>query len=126
MVAVACRALTSAALWNGHAPQVTTGVASASATHCQSVNWIAGVMVRTNTGTLSTALAIRRRRSAFSAGSRSSAAAACSPGGAGGAAGPGGPGGMGGAAGPGGPDADADDEEYVDADFEDVDEDDEE
>ncbi len=35
MVAVACRALTSAARWNGQAPQVTTGVASASATHCQ-------------------------------------------------------------------------------------------
>jgi molecular chaperone DnaK len=38
----------------------------------------------------------------------------------------GGAGGPGGAAGPGaGPDADADDEEYVDADFEDVDDDEE-
>ena len=28
----------AAARWNGHAPQVTTGVASASTTHCQPVN----------------------------------------------------------------------------------------
>ncbi|SDE93592.1 molecular chaperone DnaK [Halorubrum xinjiangense] len=63
-------------------------------------------------------------------------AAQAGPGGAGGAAGagPGGMGGMGGAGGPGGaagpggagPGGDADDEEYVDADFEDVDEDDDE
>ena len=55
-------------------------------------------------------------------------AAQAGPGGAGGAAGgagPGGMGGMGGAAGPGA-DSDGDDEEYVDADFEDVDENDDE
>src|SRR6056297_3991159 len=57
-------------------------------------------------------------------------AAQAGPGGAGGAAGGpggmgGGPGGMGGAAGPGGAGPDGDDEEYVDADFEDVDDDEE-
>ena len=33
-----CRALRSAAWWNGHAAQTTTGAASATSTHCQPGN----------------------------------------------------------------------------------------
>ena len=35
IVAVACRRLSQAARWNGHAPHVTTGAASVSESHCQ-------------------------------------------------------------------------------------------
>jgi hypothetical protein len=35
MVAVACLRLAQAALWSGHAPHSTTGVASCSTSHCQ-------------------------------------------------------------------------------------------
>ena len=37
-----CRALRSAAWWNGHAAQTTTGAASATRTHCQPPNRNAG------------------------------------------------------------------------------------
>ena len=35
MVAAAWRRLVQAALWNGQAPQVTTGAARVSESHCQ-------------------------------------------------------------------------------------------
>ena len=50
MVAAPCRALTSAARWNGHAPHTTTGEASASESHCQFRNCSAGTMASTTTG----------------------------------------------------------------------------
>ena len=62
MVAAACRALTAAARWNGQAPQVTTGVASASDTHCQAGNWAAGTIASTTTGTASASDTTSRRR----------------------------------------------------------------
>ncbi len=51
MVAAPWRRFAHAALWNGHAPQVTTGVASVRAAHCQLRNWIAGIIARASTGT---------------------------------------------------------------------------
>ena len=61
MVAAACRALTAAARWNGQAPQVTTGTASASETHCQDGNWAAGTIASTMTGTASATDTASRR-----------------------------------------------------------------
>ena len=62
MVAAPCRALTAAARWNGQAPQVTTGVASASDTHCHAGKWAAGTIASTITGTASASDATSRRR----------------------------------------------------------------
>jgi hypothetical protein len=68
MVAVAWRALTNAALWNGHAPQVTTGAASARTSHCQLGNCNAGIIDSATTGTDRIALPISRSLSgSFSA-----------------------------------------------------------
>ncbi|TWH25838.1 hypothetical protein L600_000900000880 [Isoptericola variabilis J7] len=65
MVDAPCRAARTAATWNGHAPQVTTGSARAATTHCQPVNWRAGIIDRASTGTVSTAdTRSRRSRSA--------------------------------------------------------------
>ena len=50
MVAAPCRALTSAARWNGQAPQTATGEASTRAAHCQFRNCRAGIMASTTTG----------------------------------------------------------------------------
>ena len=44
IVAVPCRALRSAARWNGQPAQTTTGVASASATHSHPSNWSGGTI----------------------------------------------------------------------------------
>ena len=62
MVEAPWRAARKAALWKGQAPHVTTGRASAATTHCQPVNWVAGTMDRTMTGTDRTRLTMRRRR----------------------------------------------------------------
>ena len=51
MVAAPWRRLTQAARWNGHPPQSTTGVASGSASHCQSSNCSAGIIDIASTGT---------------------------------------------------------------------------
>src|SRR5262245_53636785 len=62
MVAAPCRALAAMARWNGQAPQVATGVASVSETHCQAGNWAAGTMASTVTGTASATETTSRRR----------------------------------------------------------------
>ena len=70
MVAARCRALTSAARWNGHAPQTATGAASASDSHCQFRNCSAGAIASTTTGTARTSETSKRcRNPAISSGS---------------------------------------------------------
>ena len=54
IVAVPWRRLVHAALWNGHAPQTTTGAARVNDIHCQLVNCSAGTMAIAITGALST------------------------------------------------------------------------
>jgi hypothetical protein len=73
IVAVPCLRFCQAALWNGHAPHSTTGVASCSDSHCQLSNCSAGIIDIASTGIESRALTIRRRRRA-AAGSSSDAA----------------------------------------------------
>ena len=64
MVAAPCRALIRAARWNGHAPQVATGVAAASEAQRQSWNCSAGTIASSTTGTArATETSIRRRSS---------------------------------------------------------------
>ena len=63
IVAVACLRFAQAARWNGHAPQITTGVASCSASHCQLSNWSAGIIDISSTGSASSAEMSSRRRS---------------------------------------------------------------
>src|SRR5690606_13035730 len=53
-----------AALWNGQAPQTTTGAARVSESHCQFVNCSAGTIAIAITGTVSTAEMTSRSRSA--------------------------------------------------------------
>ena len=60
MVEAKCRALMAAALWNGHAAQLTTGSARAPATQPQLGNWKAGNIEMRNTGTARTAATSRR------------------------------------------------------------------
>src|SRR5215217_6355398 len=63
IVAAPCRAFVQAALWNGKAPQTTTGDASVSDSHCQLSNCRAGTMAIRTTGTESTSDTYRRCRS---------------------------------------------------------------
>ena len=63
MVDVPCRRLVQAALWNGHAPQTTTGAARVSDSHCQFVNCSAGTIAIAITGTVSTIEINSRSRS---------------------------------------------------------------
>ena len=63
MVAAPCRRFAQAARWNGQAPQITTGPASASEIHCQYSNCSAGTMASTITGSASTADPSSRSRS---------------------------------------------------------------
>ena len=63
IVAAAWRRFVHAALWNGHAPHVTTGAASVSDSHCQPSNCNAGIIAIAITGTARTAETIRRCRS---------------------------------------------------------------
>ena len=60
IVAAPWRALTTIARWNGHAAQVATGAASASATHCQPSNCSAPIIEIASTGTPRTAATTRR------------------------------------------------------------------
>ena len=82
MVAAPWRRLTQAARWNGHAPQITTGVASCSASHCQLSNCSAGIIDTRSTGSDSAA-ETTSRRSSGALGSGSPAGSAPSEGGAG-------------------------------------------
>jgi hypothetical protein len=56
------RRLVQAALWNGHAPQTTTGAASGRDSHCQKVNCSAGIIASATTGTVRTAETMSRCR----------------------------------------------------------------
>ncbi len=72
MVAAPWRRLAHAARWNGQAPQVATGAASVSDSHCQLVNCSAGTIAISSTGTVSTMESTNRwRRAISSAGSAS-------------------------------------------------------
>ena len=51
MVAAPCRRFVQAARWNGQAPQMTTGAASVSESHCQYSNCRAGTIAIAMTGT---------------------------------------------------------------------------
>ena len=64
IVAVACLRFAHAALWNGHAPHSTTGVASCRLSHCQLSNCSAGTIAISSTGKDSAAEITSRRRSA--------------------------------------------------------------
>ena len=63
MVVEPWRALVHAALWNGQAPQVATGAARTSESHCQLRNCQAGTIAIAITGTVSSATHTRRSRS---------------------------------------------------------------
>jgi hypothetical protein len=63
IVAVRCRRLAHAARWKGQAPQRTTGVASARASHCHRSNCQAGTIDRATSGTVRTAETASRARS---------------------------------------------------------------
>src|SRR5690606_4403484 len=56
MVVEPWRAVIAAARWNGHAPHTATGAASVSTSHCQLVNWRAGIIDSTGMGRLSAAV----------------------------------------------------------------------
>ncbi len=66
IVAAPCRALVSAARWNGHAAHSATGAAHATRTHCQPGNRSAGTSDsssdRSVSGTKKTRATISRRR----------------------------------------------------------------
>ena len=80
MVAAPCRALTTAARWNGHAPHTATGEASARQAHCQFRNCSAGIIASATTGMASADDTSNRcRNAAVSPAPSSSAAAAGSP-----------------------------------------------
>ena len=74
IVAVPCLRLAHAALWNGHAPHTMTGAASARDSHCQYVNWSAGIIAIAMTGTVRTTDPMRRWRREVSSGSSGSSA----------------------------------------------------
>ena len=73
IVALPCLRFAHAARWKGHAPQTTTGAASANDSHCQYVNCSAGTIAIAITGTVSTAEISSRCRS-DAVGSSSAAA----------------------------------------------------
>src|SRR5664280_2828261 len=74
MVAARCRRLASAARWNGQPPQMTTGEASVSDSHCQLSNCNGAIIARASTGSVRTADTVRRCRSEATAASCSAAA----------------------------------------------------
>ena len=89
MVAAPCRALTTAARWNGHAPHTATGEASARHAHCQFRNCNAGTIATATTGMASASDTSSRCRNADASPAPSSSAAppaGSPPGGAGRAA----------------------------------------
>ena len=79
MVAARCRAFASAARWNGQAPQMATGAASVSDSHCQLRNWSTGTMASTTTGTASASEISSRCRSTAVSSAASPAAAGPGP-----------------------------------------------
>src|SRR5680860_665199 len=84
IVAAPCRALVTAARWNGHAPHTTTGDARVREIHCQLSNWKAGTMDMARTGTVRTAEMTRRCHQpaasmAFSSGPVSGPVSAAEP-----------------------------------------------
>src|ERR1019366_2818761 len=85
MVAAPCRALTTAARWNGHAPHTATGEASASDAHCQFRNCRGEIIASATTGMASASDTSSRFRNTDVSPAPSSSAAppADSPGGAG-------------------------------------------
>ena len=80
IVAAPCRRLVQAAWWNCQPPQTTTGAARVSESHCQKVNWSAGIMAMATTGTVSTTLTNSLCRKVRSSESRSSAGVSASVG----------------------------------------------
>jgi hypothetical protein len=78
MVAEPCRRLSAVARWNGHAPQTTTGVASASATHSQPAKCSAEIIDMTTTGSPSSTEPTSRRRSPATCACSASTASASS------------------------------------------------
>src|SRR6476620_996905 len=52
MVAAPWRRVAQAARWNGNAPHTTTGAARVSDSHCQKVNFQAGTIANSTTGTV--------------------------------------------------------------------------
>ncbi len=86
MVAAPCLRLVQAARWNGRPPYTTTGPVRAKASHCQLVNWSAGIIDQRTTGRLSRALTSSRS----SRGSADPVPAAVPAGASAGAAGTGG------------------------------------
>src|SRR4051812_13119353 len=71
IVAAAWRRLAHAAVWNGHAPQTTTGDASVSAIHCQLSNCSAPIIDISSTGSDSAAEIAKRWASGSPAGAGS-------------------------------------------------------
>ena len=68
MVAAPWRRLAHAARWNGQAPQMATGAARVSDSHCQLSNCSAGTMAMATTGTVSAAETISRGAARSAAG----------------------------------------------------------
>ncbi len=73
MVAAPCLRLAQAARWKGSPAYATTGQVSAKASHCQPLNWSAGTIESSTTGTVSTMLVSSRARSGSGSGSGSGA-----------------------------------------------------
>ena len=73
IVAAPCFRFIHAALWNGQPPQMTTGVASWSESHCQLSNCRGSIIASSSTGSDSSAETRSRRRSG-AVGSSSAAA----------------------------------------------------
>ena len=80
IVAAPCLRLAHAALWNGHAPHTMTGAASVRDSHCQYVNWRAGIIAIAMTGTVRTTEPMRRWRREVSSGSSGSSVGVLSAG----------------------------------------------
>jgi hypothetical protein len=70
IVAAPWRRLSSAARWNGQAPQITTGAVMAEASHCQLRNCSAGIIDMASTGTVNARVTSTRWRSASAVSSR--------------------------------------------------------
>ena len=83
IVAVPCRKLAHAARWKGNAPQVTTGAARVSDSHCHASNCNAGTIASSTTGSDNAPEMNRRWRRARvgSAAASTVAADAATPGG---------------------------------------------
>ena len=72
IVDVPCIAFLKAALWNGHAPHVTTGIDRAIAHHCQPSNIKAVTIEINTTGMVNAADTTNRKRAVRKRSSKSS------------------------------------------------------